>query len=50
MEAIILQIGALECLTKEYLQKGKDQYDIPPCPNQFRSDAFYLLNIIYLFN
>jgi hypothetical protein len=34
---------------REPLLKGKDQYRWPPCTKEFRSAAFYIENLFFLF-
>ncbi len=41
-------VPSFECLTREFLQKGKDQYGRPPCTNQFTPAAFNIENIFLL--
>jgi hypothetical protein len=38
-----------DCWSRESLQKGKDQYGIPPCTNQYRSAAFYNETVFLIF-
>jgi hypothetical protein len=35
--------------SRESLLKGKDQYSLPPCTNQFRSAAFHTETIFFFF-